>query len=104
MEEAVQTTKLKLLTIIAEAILEERILRELKQLGAKGYTVTDARGEGTRSMHAIDWEGQSVRIETLVSAETATRIYAHLQKQYFVDYAVIAYSVDAEVLRSNKYL
>ena len=99
-----QTTKLKLLTIVAESILEERIVRELKQLGARGYTVTEARGEGTRSLHAIDWEGQSVRIETLVGAETATRIFEHLARIYFADYAVIAYSVDAEVVRSTKYL
>lgn len=99
-----QTTKVKLLTIIAESILEERIVRELKQLGARGYTVSEARGDGTRGMHAIDWEGQSVRIETLVGADTATRIFEHLARTYFTDYAVIAYSVDAEVVRSNKYL
>ena len=99
-----QTTKLKLVTIIAETILEDRLRRELKQLGARGYTIGAARGEGTRGLRAIDWEGQSVRIETLVSAETAERIMAHLAQQYFTAYAVIAYSVDAEVLRGEKYL
>lgn len=99
-----QTTKLKLVTIIAETILEERLLRELRQLGARGYTVGAARGEGTRGIQAIDWEGQNVRIETLVGAETAARIMAYLADHYFTDYAVIVYSVDAEVLRSEKYL
>lgn len=99
-----QTTRLKLVTIIAERILEERLLRELRQLGAKGYTVGAARGEGTRGLHAIDWEGQSVRIETLVSADVAEAILAHLAASYFADYAVIAYTVEAEVLRSEKYL
>jgi nitrogen regulatory protein P-II 2 len=99
-----QTTKLKLVTIIAEAILEDRLRRELKKLGARGYTIGPARGEGTRGLKAIDWEGQNVRIETLVSAETGERIMAHLAQQYFADYALIVYSVDAEVLRSDKYL
>lgn len=99
-----QMVRLKLVTIIAETILEDRLRRELKQLGARGYTIGAARGEGTRGLRAIDWEGQSVRIETLVSAETAERIMAHLAQQYFAAYAVIAYSVDAEVLRGEKYL
>lgn len=99
-----QTTKLKLVTIIAESILEDRLLKELKQLGARGYTVGQARGEGTRGVRAIDWEGQNVRIETLVGAEVAERIMAYVGQHYFTDYAVIVYSVDAEVLRSDKYL
>jgi nitrogen regulatory protein P-II 2 len=99
-----QTTRLKLVTIIAESILEERMLRELRQLGARGYTVGAARGEGTRGIHGIDWEGQNVRIETLVGPEVAERIMAHVAAHYFSDYAVIVYAVDAEVLRSEKYL
>lgn len=99
-----QTTKLKLVTIIAEAILEDRLLRALKQLGARGYTVGQARGEGTRGLKGIDWEGQNVRVETLVGAETAERIFDHIARHYFADFAVIVYCVDAEVLRSDKYL
>lgn len=99
-----QTTKLKLVTIIAESILEDRLRRELKQLGARGYTVGQVRGEGTRGIKAIDWEGQNVRIETLVGAEVAERIMAYIAQHYFTDYAVIVYSTDAEVLRSDKYL
>jgi nitrogen regulatory protein P-II 2 len=99
-----QTTKLKLVTIIAESILEDRLVRDLKQLGARGYTVGEVRGEGTRGVRGIDMEGQNIRIETLVGAETAQRILTHIAQQYFADYALIVYSVDAEVLRSSKYL
>jgi nitrogen regulatory protein P-II 2 len=99
-----QTTKLKLVTIITEAILEERLLRALKQLGARGYTVGEARGEGTRGLMGIDWEGQNIRVETLVGPETAERIFDYVARHYFADYALIIYSVDAEVLRSDKYL
>lgn len=99
-----QTTRLKLVTIVAESILEERLLRELRELGARGYTIGEARGEGTRGIHAIDWEGQNVRIETLVGPDVAKRIMAYVAEHYFADYAVIVYAVDAEVLRSEKYL
>lgn len=100
-----QTTRLKLVTIIAERILEDRLVRGLRQLGVRGYTISgEVRGEGTRGVLAIDWEGQSIRLETLVSAELATTILAYLAEHYFADYAVIAYSVDAEVVRRDKYL
>ncbi|GAB4439689.1 MAG: nitrogen regulatory protein P-II [Chloroflexi bacterium OHK40] len=99
-----QTTRLKLVTIIAEAVLEDRLLRELKSLGARGYTMGEVRGEGTRGIHASDWEGQNLRIETLVSPEVAERIMAHVAQHYFPDFAVIIYSVDAEVVRGPKYL
>lgn len=99
-----ETTRLKLVTIIAEAILEDKLVRELKKLGARGYTIGEARGAGTRGLKAIDWEGQNIRIETLVGPDVAERIMAHVAQRYFADYAVIVYSVDAEVLRSAKYL
>nr|WP_240695899.1 transcriptional regulator [Candidatus Chloroploca sp. Khr17] len=99
-----RTTTLKLVTVIAESILEDRLVREMHHLGAKGYTIAQARGEGTRGMPTIDMGGQNVRIEMLVSAEVAERIMAHLAEHYFTDYAVIVYAVDAQVLRSEKYL
>lgn len=98
-----ETTTLKLVTIIAEAVLEDRLLRELRSLGARGYTIGEVRGEGTRGIHASEWEGPSLRIETLVSPEVAARILAHLADRYFTDYAVVAYAVDAQVVRGDKY-
>lgn len=99
-----QTTRVKLVTIIAEAVLEERLLREIRQLGAKGYTLVMAKGEGTRGIHASSWEGHNLRIETLVSHDVAEKIMAHIAEHYFADYAVIVYCVDAEVIRGDKYL
>ncbi|MGA1496007.1 MAG: P-II family nitrogen regulator, partial [Rhodothermales bacterium] len=37
---------LKLVTIVTERILEDRLLRTLLDLGAKGYTLTQATGKG----------------------------------------------------------
>ena len=46
------THPLKLITIIAEPVLEARITTELLALGATGFTVVDGRGEGSRELHA----------------------------------------------------
>ena len=98
-----QTVPLKLITIITEAILEERIIREIRQLGAKGYTISEVRGEGSRGIHASDWEGKNSKIELLVSAEVAARIFNYVADQFFAHYAVIVYAQDVQVIRGEKY-
>lgn len=98
-----QTVALKLVTIIAEAVLHDRLIREIKNLGAKGYTITQVRGEGSRGVRASEWEGQNVKIETLVSSAVADAILQHLSEHYFPLYAVVAYVQTAEVVRGDKY-
>lgn len=98
------TTTLKIVTIVTERILEDRMLRALDDLGAKGYTLTQATGRGSRGVRASEWEGPDTRIETLVSAEVAERIMAHVAEHFFEHYAVIVYAQDAEVVRGEKYV
>jgi nitrogen regulatory protein P-II 2 len=95
---------LKLVTIIAEPVLEARITDELRKLGATGFNVVEGRGQGSRQLHATEVPGVNVRIETIVSPETAEVIVAHLAKQYFDAYAVIAYVSDVQVVRGEKYV
>lgn len=97
------TYPLKLVTIIAEPVLEGRLTQELRQLGATGWTVVEGRGEGSRNIHAAEIPGINVRIETIASAEVADRIVAHIATTYFADYGVIAYVSDVAVVRGDKY-
>ena len=95
---------LKLVTIVAESLLEKRLVEGVKRLGAKGYTITPARGEGSRGIRSVDWEGQNIRLETIVSEEVALRILQRLQEEYFPHYAVIAYVENVWVVRGEKYV
>ena len=95
--------RLKLVTIIAEHVLREHLTSDLKRLGARGYSLGEVEGEGTRGVHAQDWQGKNIRIETLVSTEVAERILAHLATAYFHDYAIVAYAHEVEVVRSGKF-
>jgi len=96
--------RLKLVTIVAESLLEKRLVEEIKRLGARGYTITPARGEGSRGIRSVDWEGQNIRLETIVSEEVALKILQKLQEEYFPHYAVIAYVENVEVVRGEKYV
>jgi len=97
------THPFKLVTIIAEPVLEQRITQELRQLGATGFTVVEGRGEGSRGLHAAEVPGSDVRIETIVPPEVADRIVTHLARHYFGNYEVIAYLSDVAVVRGEKY-
>ena len=98
------TIPLKLVTIVSERILEDRLLREITELGAKGYTLTQATGKGSRGVRASEWEGPDSRIETLVSPAVARAIVDHVAARYFEHYAVIVFVQDAEVVRGEKYV
>jgi nitrogen regulatory protein P-II 2 len=95
---------LKLVTVIAEAIVSDRLIREIQQLGAKGYTATEVTGQGSRGVRASEWEGKNVKIETLVSEEVAQKILALLSEHYFPNFAVVAYVHDVTVVRGDKYV
>jgi nitrogen regulatory protein PII len=93
-----------LLTIITEGSLEGRLLPELEKLGAKGYTVTDARGKGSRGARDADWDADSnIRIEVICTRKIAEAITAHLQAKYYDNYAMIMFSHDVTVLRPGKF-
>ncbi|MEM1043553.1 MAG: transcriptional regulator [Bacteroidota bacterium] len=98
------TVTLKLVTIVTERILKDHLLRALEELGAKGYTLTKAQGEGSRGVRVSEWEGSDTKIETLVSEDVAKALVAHVAEKYFEHYAVIVYVQDAEVVRGDKYI
>lgn len=98
------TVGMKKVTVVAEAVLEQQIVRELRELGAGGYTISGVRGEGSRGVRASEWEGENVKVETLVGAATADRILEHVAAAYFEHYAVIAWVTDVQVVRGDKYL
>ena len=98
------TTSAKRITIIAERLLEDRLVRDLQICGATGYTITDARGAGSRGVRVSEWEGGNIRLETLVSVSVADAILELLHKKYFEHFAVIATLENVEVVRGEKYL
>jgi nitrogen regulatory protein P-II 2 len=99
----IRTVKVKLLTVIAEAVLRERLIEELKAAGSTGYTVAEVHGSGFGTVRASEWAGPSVRLETLVSEETAEALLEVLTARYFPSWSVVAYLQEAEVVRPERY-
>lgn len=94
----------KLLTIIAEAQIEDVLTEQIKKLGAHGFTVVEARGEGSRGVRAGEWDqSRSIRIEVICEPQIAEAISGYLIKNYSADYALVLYLSDVEVIRGEKF-
>lgn len=98
------TTRLKLVTIVADRLWIDPLTNEILKLGATGYTLSDAHGRGESGRAPLDWEGANVRIEVIASPATASRIIQHMADHYFDRHGFIAFLQDIEVVRGEKYL
>ena len=97
------THELILITLVAEPVLEDSLTREIMELGASGFTVTEVRGRGSRGIRTGDIPGQGVRIETLVSAEVADALLTRCAQAWFPHYAVVAWATPVKVVRGDKF-
>jgi nitrogen regulatory protein PII len=94
----------RLLTIVTEAVLERELVGELDALGVRGYTITDARGRGSRGTRKSDWAQEgNIRVEIVCEPSVADRIAARLREQYYDHYAMILFIQDVSVLRPDKF-
>jgi hypothetical protein len=103
-KDARSLSPLKLVTIIADDILQEKIIADLKSLGVRGYTLSEASGEGLGGRRDNDWEGRNVEFKTVVAAEAAQQLMELLAQKYFDRYGVIAYVTAVEVFRRSKFV
>ena len=98
-----QTVPHRLVTIIAERTLRDRLIDAVHRLGATGHSVSDVTGEGSRHHGHGSWVGPNVKIEAVVTPDVADRIAAHVAERYFAHHSVIVYLQDVQVLRGSKY-
>lgn len=92
----------RLVTVIAEAVLEERLLRDLRRWGVGGLTVVRAEGDPFGS-RVGDVAGAFLRIECVVAEATAQRVLDGLAEGYLGRFKVVAYDHAVRVVRGAKY-
>lgn len=94
----------QLLVIIAEAVLEKRLVQDVKRFGAHGYTVSDVRGGGTHGEREGSWEAdRTIRMEVVCEPAVADEIAAHALAAYAPHYGLTLFFADVQVLRAQKF-
>jgi nitrogen regulatory protein P-II 2 len=93
-----------LLTIVAESLIEARLIEDLVACGVMGWTLTPPRGAGPANRRLSEVEGGNVKIEVLASQQVADAVWDLLTSKYFPHYAVTAWQSSALVSRLDRYL
>jgi hypothetical protein len=94
----------KLVTIVAEGALEGHIIEEISKFPVSGYTITDARGTGSRGRRFADTSDTgNIRCEVVCKDEVAGLLVEQLLARYGRDYALVAYVSDVYVMRADKF-
>lgn len=87
-----------LLTILTESVLEDILIDEIMTLGAKGYTISEARGRGSHGVRSGKWSaGGNIRIEVIGNPALCTRIVERLQSEYERDYGLLMFTCWVEL-------
>lgn len=88
-----------LVTIIGEAVLQDRLIHLLSQLEVSGYTIVPAKGAGSHGRRMGDIAGYNTNIEikTIVSAGLSDQLIEEL-KPYQETHALIAFRQTVEGL------
>ncbi len=92
----------RLVTVIAEAVLEERLLADLRRWGVGGLTLVRAEGDPFGS-RVGDVAGAFLRVESVVSEEVAERVLGGLAATYLPRFKVVAFDHAVRVVRAAKY-
>ncbi|HEY9690840.1 MAG TPA: hypothetical protein V6D15_01410 [Oculatellaceae cyanobacterium] len=97
--EASSIKSVTLLTIIAETVLKDPIVKLLKNYEVSGYTINQVQGEGSHGRRLGDIAGYNTNIEikTLVSLEVSDAILESI-KDYQGKHALIAFRQNVEAL------
>ena len=95
---------MKLVTIVCEALARSSVTGLLQQIGAHGYTLFPVEGVGAQGSRVADIEEfANIQIQVVLQPEAAQQLLTRLEQEFFVRFAMIAYSTDIEVIRSAKF-
>jgi hypothetical protein len=92
------TESCTLLTILTEAKLEQALTDDAERLGARGWTVTDARGKGEWGEREADWASSgNIRLEVVCAPSVAEQIAEYVTATYGGDHPLVLYLSDVRV-------
>ena len=96
---SVTTSSKKMVQIITNASLENKLISTIEKDGINGYTIFNVRGDGDSGIQDSHIEGDTnILIMTVVSVEESERLLTSLSQLKRKGHHLLVFSVDAAVL------
>lgn len=93
-----------LLVINAEGVLERPLVRDVRERGAQGWTVTEVHGASLEGVREGAWEAdRTIELKVICEAAVADTIAEHVLATYAQHYSVVLWFADVQVLRPQRY-
>lgn len=93
-----------LLVIVAEAVLEKPLVRDARERGAQGWTVSEVHGAGREGVREGTWEAdRTIEMRVICDEPVADAIAAHVLATYAPNYSVAMYFSEVRVLRPDRF-
>ncbi|OZA29777.1 MAG: hypothetical protein B7X91_00655 [Hydrogenophilales bacterium 17-64-11] len=100
----IQRYPMKLINIVANVALEDRLVGIADRHGASGYTVLEARGAGSAGLQTGMLEGESNILFMLAVPESKLdEVLADVERLMKRGHHLAAFVTDTEVLRPDKF-
>jgi nitrogen regulatory protein PII len=100
----IQRYPMKLINIVANATLEDRLVDIAEKHRASGYTVLEARGAGSAGLQTGVLEGESNILFMLVVPESRLdEVLADVERLMKRGHHLAAFITDTQVLRPDKF-
>jgi hypothetical protein len=93
-----------MLVINAEGVLEKPLVRDLRERGAQGWTVTEVHGANLEGVREGAWEAdRTIEMKIICDEAVADAIAAHVLSTYAPHYSVALWFTPVQVLRPERY-
>ena len=93
-----------LLVIVAEAALEKNLVRDVRELGAQGWTLSEVHGAAREGVREGAWEAdRTIEMKVICDATVADAIADHVMAAYAPNYSVAMYFSPVSVLRPDRF-
>jgi nitrogen regulatory protein P-II 2 len=92
------------LTIVAEAVIEARLIELARRAGVLGYSASEVRGGGAERDNEAAWDiDRMVEIKVVADEAVINAIAQQVLERFAKHYAVSLILSDVQVLRPQKY-
>ena len=93
-----------LLVIVAEAVLEKNLVRDVRERGAQSWTISEVHSAGREGVREGAWEAdRTIELKLICEPALADAIAEHVIAIYAAHYAVAIYFSEVKVLRPDRY-